>query len=124
MVSEDPPWIDNYVRYLVEKYFGQCGFQEDAFKELKSLPTFLSRKIGGEPQNWINHLSDSNQAARRLNLISGAVEYAVEKALSQSKRTGIPFCKYLENALYKKWMSNWIAGYLKGMIPMRFLDPD
>jgi len=118
MVSEDQPWIDEYVKYLVERYFGQCGLQEYAFEELKGLPSTLSQKFGREPQYWVNCLADMKKAARHPNLVSAAVKQAGERVLYLSKKTGEPLCKYLEMALNGKWMSKWIVGYIQGMVEL------
>jgi hypothetical protein len=113
MVGAGEPWIDSYTAYLVEKYFGKCGLADDALKELRNLPRGLARRLGRDESFWRQYLSREDAVTRRLNLVWGAVEKVGEQVLSNEKKHGKPFCKYLERALDQEQMTNWIASFLR-----------
>lgn len=110
------PWMDDYALYLVEKYFGRCGLVEDACKELRNLPRGLMARLGRNEAFWRQYLSREDAAPRRLNLIWGAVEKVGEQALANEKRHGKSLCYYLMKALEEEQMTEWIAGFLRGMV--------
>ncbi|MEM2687249.1 MAG: hypothetical protein QW796_02760 [Thermoproteota archaeon] len=115
-MQEDDPWITQYVRYLVDRYFGPCGLVDDAINELRKLPKNLSRMLGKDEDFWRQYLSDPNKPPTRLNLIEGAVSFVGENALRLSEEHGRDVCYYLNLALDKEEMTNWLAGYLRAMV--------
>lgn len=70
-MQENTPWITEYIKHLVEKYFGPCGLVEDALKELRNLPKNLSKRLGCDEHFWQQYLSDPNNASQKLNAIEG-----------------------------------------------------
>ncbi|MEM0461824.1 MAG: hypothetical protein QXH32_02120 [Candidatus Caldarchaeum sp.] len=114
-MQENDPWITEYVKWLVERYFGPCGLVEDALKELRNLPKRLSRILGCDEETWREYLSDENKAPTKLNLIEGAVKYVGEKALYNSEKHGRDLCHYLNLALDNEEMTRWLSGYLEDL---------
>jgi len=116
MEGAEEPWIDRRIVALVDRYFGKCGLAEDALKELRSLPRGLARRIGGDESFWRQYLSREDAATRRLKLITGAIKKVGEQALRNEKEKGTSFCKYIDRALDKEQMTNWIASFLRAMV--------
>jgi hypothetical protein len=116
MEGVEEPWIDRRIVALIDGYFGKCGLAEDALKELRSLPRGLARRIGGDESFWRQYLSREDAATRRLKLITGAIKKVGEQALRNEKEKGTSFCKYIERALDREQMTNWIASFLRAMV--------
>ncbi|GBC70400.1 hypothetical protein HRbin02_00167 [Candidatus Calditenuaceae archaeon HR02] len=114
-MQDNSPWITDYIKLLVEKYFGPCGLVKDALKELRNLPKSLSRRLGCDVQTWQEYLSDLSKAPTRLNLIEGAVKFVGEKALRDSEKYGKDLRYYLNRALDEEHMTNFISRFIEEM---------
>ncbi|MEM4290358.1 MAG: hypothetical protein QXH32_05965 [Candidatus Caldarchaeum sp.] len=115
-MQENTPWITEYIKHLVERYFGPCGLVEDALKELRSLPKNLSKRLGCDEHFWQQYLSDPNSAIRKLNSIEGAVNYVGESAQKLQQKHGRDLCYYLNLALDNENMTSYLVGFIEGFI--------
>ncbi|BAJ50609.1 hypothetical protein CSUB_C0751 [Candidatus Caldarchaeum subterraneum] len=115
-MQENTPWITEYIKHLVEKYFGPCGLVEDALKELRNLPKNLSKRLGCDEHFWQQYLSDPNNASQKLNAIEGAVNYVGERAHSLSEQHDKDLCYYLNLTLDKQEMTNWLLDYTENFL--------
>ena len=110
-------WIDSYLK----KYFAPCGLLKEAEKMLYDLPRELSEVLGESKEFWKNVLTAPTSKVNRLNLLYGALEFAVNKAETLSRKYRKPICFYLKRALENKWASRWLIGYVKSMVPLKRL---
>jgi len=110
-------WINIYL----SRYFAVCGLINEAERMLDDLPHELSEELGGDEKFWKNFLSPSLSKVNRLNLLCGALEFAINKAESLSRKHRKPFCFYLRRALENKWSSHWLIGIIRSMVPLRKL---
>ncbi|HDD68985.1 MAG TPA: hypothetical protein ENG61_01335 [Candidatus Korarchaeota archaeon] len=110
-------WIDSYLN----RYFAVCGLLREAEKMLDDLPRELSEELGESEEFWKNVLTTPSSKVSKLNLLYGALEFAVNKAESLSKKYRKPFCFYLKRALENKWPSRWLIGFVRSMVPLKRL---
>ena len=113
-------WINIYL----SRYFAACGLLNEAERMLDDLPHELSEELGGDEEFWKNSLSSSSSKVNRLNLLCGALEFAINKAESLSRKHGRPFCFYLRRALENKWPSHWLIGMIRSTVPLEKLKKD
>lgn len=108
-------YIPEGVRMLIREYYGRCGLESRVYRLLEELPKRLARDVGRSEDDWRRELSDPRSQLHTLNLIRGAVEWAVEMAKSRSERTSRELCWYLETSIERDWIGSWLAGYVKSM---------
>ncbi len=111
-------YLTGWATYLIEKYYRPCGIDGKLHQYLEEFPKYLSRRLGMDENFWKEILNDPHSKIHELNLIEGALEYAVEKAryLSESQHTNI--CTYFKMSIENDWLVNWIAGYIRGFNPL------
>ena len=101
-------WIDRYLK----KYFTPCGLLKEAEKMLYDLPCELSEALGESKEFWKNVLTTPTSKVNRLNLLYGALEFAVNKAETLSRKYRKPICFYLKRALEKQMgprLAYWVC---------------
>ncbi|MCS7095016.1 MAG: hypothetical protein NZ988_04320 [Thaumarchaeota archaeon] len=107
--------VSRWVEYLIERYYARCGLEYRILRAIERLPEELALRIGGTPEFWLQELSDPQSRLNRLNLLDGAVEYAVRMAEHYSERHAKDVCQYLEISLDNSWIVSWLVGYAKGL---------
>ena len=109
-------WLSERAKNLVKEAFGKYGLEAKVLTSLEYLPQALSTKIGYSPKLWEEELTSPDSKIHKLNLVDGAIEYAINLAESLSKRHKRPLEHYLEMATQKDWIENYITGYIEQML--------
>lgn len=109
-------YISGWAKELIKRHYGACGLENSVLQLIEELPEYLSLKLGKNEEFWRKELDNSLSKIHALNLLDGAIEYAINKAADLSKKTGIRFCEYLRNSIERNWIGNWLGGYIKGML--------
>jgi hypothetical protein len=108
--------IPAWVKKLIEEHYGACDLEEEALKLIERLPKRMSLKLGKSEEFWRKELEDPTSKINELDLLWGAIMYAVNKAKADSQRTGRDVCEYLELSIEEDWIGNYLIGYVKAML--------
>jgi len=76
----------------------------------------LSLELGKSEEFWRKKLEDPTSKINELDLLYGAIMYAVNKAKADSQRNGRDVCEYLELPIGEDWIGNYLIGYVKAML--------
>jgi len=109
-------YISSYDRHIISKHYGKCGLENSILELIEDLPSFLSSQLGKSEEFWRQELNNPASQLHSLNLLSGAIEFAINKAKSLSEKTGQPLCEYLEKSIENNWIGKWLTGYIKEML--------
>jgi len=108
--------IPTWAKRLIEEHYGTCGLREEALKLVERLPVRMSLELGKSEEFWRKELEDPTSKINKLDLLWGAIMYAVNKAKADSQRTGRDVCEYLELSIKEDWIGNYLIGYVKAML--------
>jgi hypothetical protein len=73
-------------------------------------------ELGKSEEFWRKKLEDPTSKINELDLLYGAIMYAVNKAKADSQRNGRDVCEYLELSIKRDWIGNYLIGYVKAML--------
>ena len=108
-------YISNRAKRFIERYYTPCGLETQFLQMIEDLPAYLSSELGRDTEYWQKELDDPGSKIHRMNLMVGAIEYAVKLAENLSEKHAAGLCEYLGDSIEKNWIGNWLAGYIKGM---------
>jgi hypothetical protein len=109
-------YISDWTKKLIKREYGACELEDAVLQLIEDLPTFLCLKLGKNEEFWRKELDDPKSKIHDLNLLDGAIEYAINKAQDLSKKTGVKLCAYLKDSIERNWIRNWLAGFIKKML--------
>jgi len=110
-------YISNWGKELIERYYASCGIDKLLFQLMDDLPSHLSLKLSKKDVKfWQKELDDPMSKIHKLNLLDGAIGYAVKHAENLSEKHGAGLCEYLGDSIERNWIGNWLAGYIKNML--------
>jgi len=84
-------YISNWAREVIKLNYGACGLEDLILQLIEELPKYLSLKLGKNEEFWRKELDNIISKIHTLNLLDGAIEYAVHLAesLSKKKKSGV-----------------------------------
>ena len=110
-------YISDWGKELIEKYYASCRIERQLLQAIEDLPSYLSLKLSKKDVKfWQKELDDPMSKIHRMNLLDGAIGYAVKHAENISEKTGAGLCEYLGNSIERNWIGNWLAGYIRGLL--------
>lgn len=113
-------YISGWARDLIRRYYGDCGLENSILQLIEDLPAYLRLKLGKSEDFWRKELDNPTSKIHVLNLLDGSIEYAVKRAESLSKKSGVELCEYLRMSIEHNWIGSWISGYIKGILSTYF----
>jgi hypothetical protein len=108
--------IPAWAKRLIEKHYGACGLGEEALKLVERLLARMSLELGKSEEFWREELENPTSKINKLDLLYGAIMYAVNKAKASSQRSERDVCEYLKLSIEEGWIGNYLIGYEKAML--------
>jgi hypothetical protein len=109
-------YVSSWAKELIKRYYGACGLEDSILQTIEDLPAYICLKLGKNEEFWRGELDDPRSKIHVLNLLDGAIEYAVKKAQDLSEKTRVRLCEYLRDSIERNWIGNWLVGYIKSML--------
>jgi hypothetical protein len=101
--------IPAWAKRLIEKHYGACGLGEEALKLVERLLARMSLELGKSEEFWRKELEGPTSKINKLDLLYGAIMYAVNKAKASSQRSERDVCEYLELSIEEEWVGNYLV---------------
>ena len=101
--------IPAWAKRLIEEHYGACGLEKEALKLIERTPTRMSLELGESEEFWREELEGPTSKINKLDLLYGAIMYAVNKAKAGSQRSERDVCEYLELSIEEEWVGNYLV---------------
>jgi hypothetical protein len=69
----------------------------------------MSLELGKSEEFWREELEGPTSKINKLDLLYGAIMYAVNKAKASSQRSERDVCEYLELSIEEEWVGNYLV---------------
>ena len=103
--------ISDWIMELIREHYGACGLEKEVIRLIERLPTRMCLELGKSEEFWRKELEDPTSKINELNLLEGAIKFAVNKAKDLSEKTGRDVCEYLEDPIERGWRSTTSGRY-------------
>jgi hypothetical protein len=80
-------YISDWAKHVIETYYRPCGLDGKLLQYLEELPKYLNMELGKGEGFWRDELDNKAPAIHGMNLIVGALEWAVKTARNSSEKT-------------------------------------
>jgi len=83
--------------------------KKEGLKLVERLPTRMSLELGKSEGFRRKELENPTLKINELDLLYGAIMYAVNKAKASSQRSERDVCEYLKLSIEEEWVGNYLV---------------